>query len=216
MPGVTPWGSTTQGEWPGQLPPSHEGVSRNRRPLPRAHRPPRPRRAGHRVRHRPAQQTITLPDGREHHLDLYARAGTIGIGTLDADGELQFTPLPRIRTHRNADKTKYRWYNDHRLPGHLGSGTISVRLHGNPSDAARRFNRTENVRPIPQDDPAFQELFRRRNDAESINRGLDDSLWLRRAHSVGQRRQLLNLLGYAVMVNSLAIARGRPAVPIAA
>lgn len=161
-------------------------------------------------------KTITLPDGTEHHLDLYARAGTIGIGTLNADGELQFTPLPRIRTHRNADKTKYRWYNDHRLPEHLGSGTISVRLHGNPSDAARRFNRTENVRPIPQDDPAFQELFRRRNDAESINRGLDDSLWLRRAHSVGHRRQLLNLLGYAVMVNSLAIARGRPDVPLAA
>ncbi|MEO7572951.1 MAG: hypothetical protein ABIX10_11005 [Acidimicrobiales bacterium] len=91
-----------------------------------------------------------------------------------------------------------------------------MRLHGNPSDTARHFNRTENVRPIPQDDPAFQELFRRRNDAESINRGLDDSLWLRRAHSVGHRRQLLNLLGYAVMVNSLAIARGRPAVPIAA
>lgn len=30
-------------------------------------------------------------------------------------------------------------------------------------------------------------LYRRRNDAESINRHLDDTLWLRRAHSVGNR-----------------------------
>lgn len=53
-------------------------------------------------------------------------------GTLNADGDLHFTPLPRIRTHRNADKIGYRWYNDHRLPD---------------SDAARKSNRTENRPP---------------------------------------------------------------------
>jgi hypothetical protein len=42
-------------------------------------------------------------------------------------------------------------------------------------------------------------------DCESINRNLDDTLFLRRAHSVGRRRQLVNLLGYALMVNSLTI-----------
>lgn len=78
-----------------------------------------------------------------------------------------------------------------------------------PATTARRFNLTENVRPIPATDPDFRDLFRRRNDAESTNRGLDDSLWLRRAHSVGHRRQLLNLLGYAAMVNSLSIAKTR-------
>lgn len=64
-----------------------------------------------------------------------------------------------------------------------------------------------NVRPIPPDDPSFRGLFRRRNDAESMNRALEDTMWLRRAHSVGHRRQLLNLLGYALMVNSLARSR---------
>ncbi len=161
-------------------------------------------------------KAVALADGTAKSIDLYAQGGAIGIGTLNADGELQFTPLPRIRTHRNADKAGYRWYNDHRLPDGLGAGQITVRLHNDASDAARKFNRTENVRPIPATDPDFRDLFRRRNDAESINRGLDDSLWLRRAHSVGHRRQLLNLIGYAVMVNSLAVARHRHAVPLAA
>jgi hypothetical protein len=161
-------------------------------------------------------KAVTLSDGTIKNIDLYAQGGAIGIGVLNADGELQFSPLPRIRTHRNADKAGFRWYNDYRLPDRLGAGQITVRLHNDASDAARKFNRTENVRPIPATDPDFRDLFRRRNDAESINRGLDDSLWLRRAHSVGHRRQLLNLIGYAVMVNALAVARHRHAVPLAA
>src|ERR1700694_5455867 len=107
---------------------------------------------------------------------------------------------------RPPDQTgRYRWYNDFALPAEHGGGTITVRLHGNDEDVKRRFNRTENVRPIPPTDPDFTRLFRIRNDAESINRGLDDTLYLRRAHSVGHRRQLVNLLGWAIMVNSVAI-----------
>ncbi len=34
---------------------------------------------------------------------------------------------------------------------------------------------------------------------------LRDSLYLSRAHSLGHARQLVNLLGYALMVNSLAL-----------
>ena len=60
-----------------------------------------------------------------------------------------------------------------------------MRLHGTPEDAARKLNRTENVRVIPPTDPDFARLYPRRNDAESINRNLDDTLWLGRAHSNG-------------------------------
>ena len=82
-----------------------------------------------------------------------------------------------------------------------------MRLHGNAEDTARKFNRTENVRPIPPTDPDFARLYPRRNDAESINRNLEDTLWLGRAHSIGHARQHLNLLGYALMVNGLALHR---------
>jgi hypothetical protein len=80
-----------------------------------------------------------------------------------------------------------------------------VPLHATVEDRARRFNRTENVRPIPPSDPDFPGLYSRRNDAESINRGIVDAHYLGRAHSLGHARQHLNLLGYALMVNSLAL-----------
>ena len=145
----------------------------------------------------------------------------MGISVLTDTGKRTFLPLERVRTHRNTDKGGYRWYNDYRLPETHGGGTITVRLHGNADDEKRRFNRTENIRQIPQPDPEFKRLYRRRNDAESINRALDDTLRLRRAHSVGHERQHLNLLTYALTVNSLALWRhharhGDPPLPLAA
>ena len=55
-------------------------------------------------------------------------------------------------------------------------------------------------------------------DAESLNRHLDDTLWLRRAHSVGNRRQLLNMITYALGVNasSMHVRRQGLAPPRAA
>ncbi|MEY2468295.1 MAG: hypothetical protein QOF21_993 [Actinomycetota bacterium] len=158
---------------------------------------------------------VTLADGSVIKVSLFAHDGAIGVVTLDDTGNRQFTELARVRTHRNKDKGGYRWYNDYRLPKHLGGGTITVRLHTNDDDVRRKFNRTENVRPIAQGDPDFKRLYRRRNDAESINRALDDTLWLRRAHSVGHRRQHLNLITHALMVNSVAIARSAPTSDVA-
>ena len=45
-----------------------------------------------------------------------------------------------------ADSGLYRWYNDHRLPEHIGGGKVTVRLHQNEADRTRKFNRIENVR----------------------------------------------------------------------
>lgn len=152
-------------------------------------------------------ETKTINSGGcDRNIDLFARGGQIGLNELNEIGETTFTPLARIRTHRTQSKAgTYRWYNDYRLPPELGGDVFTVRLHGNDDDTKRKFNRTENVRAIPPGDPDFERLYRRRNDAESINRHLDDSLWLRRAHSIGSRRQSLNLLTYALTVNALAV-----------
>ena len=51
------------------------------------------------------------------------------------------------------------------------------------------------------------------------HRALDDTLWLRRAHSIGHERQHLNLITHALCVNSLALhrhARHRGDPPITA
>ena len=84
-------------------------------------------------------KTITLADGSTRTVELYARGGAIGIGDLTETGDLRYTELRRVRTHRNRDKSrKYRWYNDYRLPDNLDAGIVTVRLHGTPDDTAPR------------------------------------------------------------------------------
>jgi hypothetical protein len=121
--------------------------------------------------------------------------------------------MPEVYTsdylYRNRRWNANPCYNTYDFPEDLGGGTIKVRLHGNDDDARRKLNRTENLRAIAQTDPDFRALYRRRSDAESINRALDDTLWLRRAHSIGHQRQHLNLLTFALGVNSLALHRHR-------
>lgn len=138
---------------------------------------------------------------------LFARGGAICTAELDHNGEQLLTELKRIKTIRRQDKSgAFRWYNEYAL----GDGdTVIVRLDTTTEDIARKLNRSENVRQIPPSDPDFKRVYSRRSDAESINRGLDDSMWLGRAHSKGARRQSVNLLGYALMVNGLALQRHR-------
>jgi hypothetical protein len=158
-------------------------------------------------------RTITTPAGEDQTIRLLAEGGRVGLGEITDTGKSVFVALQRVRTHRNADKQgTYRWYNDDRLPEHLGAGVVTVRLHTNGDDEDRKFNRAENVRQIPPGDPDFETLYRRRNDAESINRHLDDTLWLRRAHTIGARRQLLNLITYAMGVNAMTMQLHRSGV----
>jgi hypothetical protein len=55
-----------------------------------------------------------------------------------------------------------------------------------------------------------------RPDAESINRGIEDSLFLNRASGKGWRRQMVDLLGHARLVNALTLARSRARLPVEA
>ncbi|MEX2274991.1 MAG: hypothetical protein WEA10_05440 [Actinomycetota bacterium] len=157
-------------------------------------------------------KAIKLAGGSTTTIKLFAKAGAVGIMRPTEAGELQFEAFARKRTHRmQADTGLYRWYNDYRLPEHLGGGQITVRLHQDKDDKARKFNRTENIRPIAPSDPDFPRLYGRRNDAESLNRGLEDTLYLGRAHSLGWRRQQVEMIGWALMVNALTMARHRAA-----
>ena len=165
------------------------------------------------------EDKVVQSKGKNLTVPLYAQDGALGVTELDDRGTARFEALPRIRTHRIRDKGgRFQWYNDYRLPARLGGSTITVRLHGNEQDRTRKLNRTENVRPIPSPDPDFKRLYARRNDSESINRHLEDTLFLGRAHSVGRARQHVDLLGYALMVNGLTLLRHRrrAALPVVA
>ena len=170
--------------------------------------------AGGRRQRKPRQERTTaverkmLPSGKK--LDLVARAGQLGLIELDENGDGVFVPLVRRKIDRrpNVGGT-WRWYGTFDVPAEHGGGTVLLRHDTTDEDRRRKFNRTEHVRPIPPADPDYQRLYPRRADSESINRALDDSLWLGRAHSVGGRRQLVDLLGFAIAVNSVALYRAR-------
>jgi hypothetical protein len=143
-------------------------------------------------------------------IQLYSRGGRLCVGELDEKGEVVLVELTRKKILRrtNADGT-YRWYGEFEVPESSGGGTVRVRLDLTDEDRKRGFNRTEHLRPIPPGDDDYRRLYPRRPDIESINRALDDSLWLKRAHSVGHARQLVDLMGYVLRLNSIALHRHR-------
>jgi hypothetical protein len=149
-----------------------------------------------------------LGDGTTTTIRLFARAGAIGIVEFSESGTAQFIALKRKRIHRNRLKDgRFAWYQDYVLPAAYGGGTITVRLHANDEDAARGLNRPENVRAIPPADRDFFKLYQRRNDSESLNRLLEDSLYIGRAHSLGHARQQVEIFAWALLVNALTLAR---------
>lgn len=93
---------------------------------------------------------------------------------------------------------------------------ITVRNHQNADDDKRGLNRTENLRPIPEASPDVARIRVLRPDAESINRGVEDSLFINRASAKGWRRQMVDLLGHARLTNALTLARCRARLPVEA
>lgn len=157
-------------------------------------------------------ETRSTPSGRS--IAIYTRAGALGYVQLDESGEGAFVPLEltKITRTKNKDRT-FRWYGEYQLPAEFGGGVMRVRFDTTDEDVARGFNRSEHLRAIPPGSSDYETLYSRRSDIESINRHLDDTMWLGRAHSVGGERQLIDLLGFALVVNSVALHRYRRTAP---
>jgi hypothetical protein len=136
------------------------------------------------------------------------------------DGTKVLIPLERVGNpvRRNRDGT-FRTYVEYRVPDPAG-GNPTIIWEPTYTRGSDTFNRAENIRQIPRGDPDYERLMGRRSDAEAANRQIDDHLYLRRARSLGARRQLLDLLAYALVQNSVARHRHRlragPAAEIAA
>lgn len=155
-------------------------------------------------------ESIPHPTDEGRELSLYGQGGALGVLDYDADGEPHFTPLRRLRTRRGRNKDgTYRWYCDFALPPSLGGGELAVRMDTTDDDVKRGVNRSENLRIMSPLDPDYERIYPLRSDIEACNRQLDDTLWLRRAHSVGATHQLLDLIGYALVYNSVALALAR-------
>ena len=57
----------------------------------------------------------------------------------------------------------------------------------------------------------FSRLYGRRNGSESLNGSMEDAPFSARPAALGWRRQQVEMLGWAVMVNALTMARHRTA-----
>lgn len=152
---------------------------------------------------------VVMPDGSTRVAHIASADGQVSIKEMTDTGDPYYEPLKLIRLQPHEDKNGYRWYGSYRLPDEYGGGEVSVRLHQNADDDRRRLNRTENVRPIPEGSKDFKRLHRLRPDAESINRGIEDALFIGRASAKGWRSQLVDLRGHARLVNAITLARCR-------
>ena len=168
-------------------------------------------RLGNRQEWHIEDQEVEDLNGHVHTLSIYARDGAPGLRVLTDTGEFVFVPLERVKTERRGAPGRYRFYGEYELPDEHGDKPLRLRLHGNEQDDERGLNRAEHLRAIPPSDPDFKTLNRRRNDAESINRGLQDTLYLGRAHSVGHVAQEADLLGFGLGLNALSWHRHRKA-----
>lgn len=145
----------------------------------------------------------------------------IGIGEVDCIPtgdrlDATFEPFKRLKLVRRPNRDgSWRIYQDYELPDSGGS-IVTVPMTPTSEDEKTKFHRCENVRCIPKGDPDYGTLLGRRQDIESINRSLEDTLFLGRAHSLGHRRQRVDLLGFAILTNSIAVSRHRQRLPSAA
>jgi hypothetical protein len=164
---------------------------------------------------------VTMRDGTIQVVHIAAENGAASVKYLTETGEPSYEALTCRRIQRHEDKgpkpddgsdapgPRYRWYGQYQLPEEFAGQEITLRLHQNEEDDGRRLNRTENLRGIPEGSADFLRLRPLRPDAESINRGVEDTLHDNRASAKGWRGQMVDLLGHARLVNAITLARCR-------
>jgi hypothetical protein len=144
-------------------------------------------------------------DGVRETVEIWTRGGHLCRRVYLADGTSLLEHLGRTETRirENLDGT-YRSYVCYSVPNPF-DGAPRIISESTLTDPKKdgTFNRSENVRQIPPHDPYGERLKVPRQDAESINRGIDDQLPLGRARGWNDRSQLLDLIGPARAVNSL-------------
>jgi hypothetical protein len=156
-------------------------------------------------------ETFTYDDGTSIDVEIWTSGGHLCQVVYADDGTRVLEPLRRTASpvRANLDGT-YRTYVEYEVPDPRGMAprTIMEPTYDRPEDKDR-FARAENVRQIPPGDPDYERVKGRRSDAESMNRQIDDDLYLRRAVSIGAKGQLFDLICHAFVINSVARARHR-------
>jgi hypothetical protein len=83
-------------------------------------------------------------------------------------------------------------------------GSFLARVSPHPEPGDRTYARPDALRLIAQGEPDFERLYGIRADAESANSELKRTLLVDRAMSLSWRRQLIDVLMWALLNNALA------------
>lgn len=142
-----------------------------------------------------------------HHLA--AVDGAVSEITLDDAGKLVVVgALDRTQVKRPRRASgRYHFNVAYTVACPGGTFTAWVTPHGAPTDTDHK--RADAVRVIAEGETDFQTLYGLRNDAESFNAQLKRTLLVDRAMSLGARRQLLDVLAFAVLHNARNDYRAR-------
>ena len=145
------------------------------------------------------------PSGQACTHTLVINDGAIHETHIDAAGQHHLSgPLARKQVRRSRSRARgYRFSLGVTIdcPREPFTAWFSVHAHA------------DQLRLLPEADPDFAKLYGLRNDAESNNHSYKRTLPGRRAAALGWRRQLLDLAGWAILVNSRAHARHHPGPP---
>ncbi|MFE2844794.1 hypothetical protein ACFXKS_14710 [Streptomyces scopuliridis] len=145
--------------------------------------------------------------------DVYAAGGRACERRLTVDGKTMYNPLPVRELLVREGKSGWRFYHSIEISCRNGPHTELIAVYEKEEDSAidprtkrMKFNRTEHLRQIPPDTLYGDRLLGMRQDSESSNSTLDYSHWDKRVPMYGAEGALLGYLGYAWMINSIALA----------
>ena len=138
--------------------------------------------------------------GDKHHV--WASEGVLHERTVLDTGETSLVPLSRLRlSARRSGTGPARWYQEFATL----CGTLHRdRVDNTSDDITRGLNRAEHVRQHPPGSDTYTDCYGRREDAESVNSVLDESLYRSRMPAYLLDRQHMFMLGHVLARNSIA------------
>jgi hypothetical protein len=156
----------------------------------------------------PFELVQDCPCGRKH--ELVSEGGELHEQRLLDTGEPSVRPLARKRLLPRPSSQGCAWYVEHKLSC---GNTRTTRIDAGDDQVRKTRNVSERVRQHPPDSAVYQQMYGRREEAESTNNVVDRTLYGGRMTAYTADRQVLVMLGFQLARNVLArhaLARSKP------
>lgn len=150
------------------------------------------------------------PTGPCDHL-LVSHGGSVCAATLDDSGRPHISdPFERVQVRRyQRPGNRYRFSIGVRVRCPAGNFVAWISPH--PADGDTNHGRADQLRLVPPHECLFDDLYGLRNDSEAINANYKRTHSFDRAPVLGWKRQLFDLLAWAILNNSIAWWHHSPA-----